>query len=145
MYSFCSCRVSDLLLGGAIMNKVLQPYESHIPYQLQVCYFWLTVNVLLGNKLWNWYSWSSEKCVTETYISGIKGTQVWLTFGLARQFFWMSVVKRHCSLSVLQHTLLPYQLFISDHPQTNNDSVEFYIRWGSVIVPCNITTAYIIF
>ena len=29
-------RVADLLLGGAVMNKVMQPYEAHIPYLLQL-------------------------------------------------------------------------------------------------------------
>ena len=29
-------RVADLLLGGAIMNKAMQPFESHIPYLLQM-------------------------------------------------------------------------------------------------------------
>jgi len=29
-------RVADLLLGGAIMNRVFQPHETHIPYTLQV-------------------------------------------------------------------------------------------------------------
>lgn len=29
-------RVADLLLGGAVMNKMFQPHEAHIPYPLQV-------------------------------------------------------------------------------------------------------------
>ena len=29
-------RVVDLLQNGAILNKIFQPYESHIPYLLQV-------------------------------------------------------------------------------------------------------------
>lgn len=31
-----SCRLSDLLLAGAIMNQMLQPHEAHIPFPLQV-------------------------------------------------------------------------------------------------------------
>ena len=31
-----SCRLSDLLLAGAVMNQVLQPHEAHIPFPLQV-------------------------------------------------------------------------------------------------------------
>lgn len=33
---FFAFRVADLVLGGAIFNKVFQPHESHIPYNLQV-------------------------------------------------------------------------------------------------------------
>ncbi|KAI0225629.1 hypothetical protein LSAT2_023636 [Lamellibrachia satsuma] len=29
-------RLADLLLGGAVLNKVFQPYEAHIPYLLQM-------------------------------------------------------------------------------------------------------------
>ena len=29
-------RVADLLLAGAVMNRIFQPHESHIPYTLQV-------------------------------------------------------------------------------------------------------------
>ena len=29
-------RLADLLLSGAILNQVLQPYEAHVPYILQV-------------------------------------------------------------------------------------------------------------
>ena len=29
-------RLSELLLGGAVLNKVFQPHEAHIPYLLQV-------------------------------------------------------------------------------------------------------------
>ena len=36
---FFFCRVADLLLGGAVFNKVFQPHEAHIPYLLQVCHF----------------------------------------------------------------------------------------------------------
>ena len=28
-------RLADLLLAGAVMNQVLQPHESHIPFPLQ--------------------------------------------------------------------------------------------------------------
>lgn len=31
-----SCRVCELLQGGAVMNKVYQPHEGHIPYLLQL-------------------------------------------------------------------------------------------------------------
>lgn len=33
------CRVADLLLAGVVMNRVIQPHESHIPYILQVWLF----------------------------------------------------------------------------------------------------------
>jgi DNA polymerase zeta len=36
-------RVVDLLQNGAILNKIFQPYESHIPYLLQVCYLLYSV------------------------------------------------------------------------------------------------------
>jgi DNA polymerase zeta len=29
-------RLSDLLVNGIIMNETFQPYNSHIPYNLQV-------------------------------------------------------------------------------------------------------------
>ena len=29
-------KVADLLLGGAVLNKVMQPHESHVPYNLQM-------------------------------------------------------------------------------------------------------------
>ena len=29
-------RLAELLLAGAIMNQVFQPFEAHIPYVLQV-------------------------------------------------------------------------------------------------------------
>ncbi|XP_014783409.1 DNA polymerase zeta catalytic subunit [Octopus bimaculoides] len=29
-------KVADLLLGGAVLNKVFQPHEAHIPYLLQM-------------------------------------------------------------------------------------------------------------
>ena len=41
MYSIF--RVVSLLQNGAVMNKVFQPHEAHIPYLLQVKY--------LGSKL----------------------------------------------------------------------------------------------
>lgn len=34
--SSASCRVCELLQGGAVMNKVYQPHEGHIPYLLQL-------------------------------------------------------------------------------------------------------------
>lgn len=36
---FVACRAADLLLGGAVMGRVFQPYEAHIPYLLQVLSF----------------------------------------------------------------------------------------------------------
>jgi len=30
------CRAADVLLAGAVMNRVFQPHEVHIPYILQV-------------------------------------------------------------------------------------------------------------
>lgn len=30
------CRVCELLQGGAVMNKVYQPHEGHVPYLLQL-------------------------------------------------------------------------------------------------------------
>ena len=32
---FALIRLAELLLAGAVMNQVLQPHESHIPFQLQ--------------------------------------------------------------------------------------------------------------
>jgi hypothetical protein len=29
-------RLAELLLSGAILNRVMQPYEAHVPYILQV-------------------------------------------------------------------------------------------------------------
>ena len=47
---FFSCRLADLLLGGTIMNKIFQPHESHIPYNLQVSpliqYYYTTVQII---------------------------------------------------------------------------------------------------
>lgn len=34
--SNCYYRVCELLQGGAIMNKIYQPHEAHIPYLLQL-------------------------------------------------------------------------------------------------------------
>lgn len=31
-----TCRVCELLQGGAVMNKVYQPHEGHVPYLLQL-------------------------------------------------------------------------------------------------------------
>ena len=42
------CRVVSLLQNGAIMNKVFQPHEAHIPYLLQVNYY-LIVLIALFN------------------------------------------------------------------------------------------------
>ena len=36
IFVYIFCRVADLLLGGAVMNKIYQPFEAHIPYLLQV-------------------------------------------------------------------------------------------------------------
>jgi len=33
---FSLCRVSELLQGGAVMNKSFQPHEAHIPFLLQL-------------------------------------------------------------------------------------------------------------
>ena len=30
-------RAADVLLAGAVMNRVFQPHEAHIPYILQAC------------------------------------------------------------------------------------------------------------
>ena len=45
MYVPVYSRAADVLLSGAVMNRVFQPHEVHIPYVLQVSFTFRTIQI----------------------------------------------------------------------------------------------------
>jgi len=47
----CLFRAADVLLAGAVLNRVFQPHEVHIPYVLQVSFTNVNYFLNYANKL----------------------------------------------------------------------------------------------
>jgi len=49
-------RAADVLLSGAVMNRIFQPHEAHIPYVLQVS--------LTCTNDWYFYRWKMAQSLS---------------------------------------------------------------------------------